>query len=407
MALSVVLFGMPVIGAPATAHVGYTTDPAMMMWYIAWWPYAIRNGVNPFITHAVWPLTGYNLTWATSMPAVAIALAPITFTLGVVVAYNFAALAAPVLSGWAAYLLCRRVTGNFAGALAGGLIYGFSPFEVAHVLGGHLVLTMNFAAPLCVLLVLLLVEGALGRIRFVMGLALVLFIQCLISTEILASMTLFGAVALLAAMVLMPLERPRLRAIFVPIACGYAAAALMLAPFLYYAFVKGAPPKAAIFPASFFSAHLLSFVVPGRLMLISSRSTVAITSRFAGNLWENGSYLSFPLLVVACLYFWPHRQEPTARLLFLLLLIVAVAELGPVLQVNGHQLIALPWAGAETLPLIKHALPVRFASYCFLVLALMTSIWLSGPKVPFRRALAVAIAVALFPNPAFLFRQSS
>ncbi len=84
MALSVFLFGLPVILAPATAHVGYTNDPAMMMWYMAWWPYAIRNGVNPFITHAVWPLSGYNLTWATSMPAVAIALAPIAFTLGVV-----------------------------------------------------------------------------------------------------------------------------------------------------------------------------------------------------------------------------------------------------------------------------------------------------------------------------------
>ncbi len=54
-------------------------------------------------------------------------------------------------------------------------------------------------------------------------------------------------------------------------------------------------------------------------------------------------------------------------------------------------------------PLIKHALPVRFASYCFLVLALMTSIWLSGPKVPFRRALAVAVAVALFPKPGVSF----
>jgi hypothetical protein len=405
--ISVALFGLPIIGRPATAHVGYINDPAMMMWYIAWWPYAIWHGLNPFITHAVWPLTGYNLTWATSMPAVAVAVAPLTVAFGVVVAYNFAALAAPALSGWAAYLLCRRVAANSVGAFAGGLLYGFSPYEAAHVLGGHLVLTINFAPPLCVLLVILLVEGAITCRQMATALALLLFTQCLISTEILATMTLFGVVALLAAIVLMPARRPRMIGAIVPIAWGYAVAGIMLTPFLYYAFVKGSPPKDAIFPASSFSADLLSFVVPGRLIMMSTRGTVALTSRFAGNLWENGSYLSFPLLGVAMLYFWPRRREPVTRLLLLVFLVVIVAELGPVLQVEGRHFMGLPWAGAEVIPLIKHALPVRFANYSFLVLAIMVSTWLSGPRVPFRRVLAVAVLVGLFPDPGFLFRQSS
>jgi hypothetical protein len=75
--ISVVIFGIPVIFHPGALHIGYFSDPAMMMWYLVWWPYAIGNHLNPFITHAVWPQTGYNLTWATT-PAVALAMVPFT-----------------------------------------------------------------------------------------------------------------------------------------------------------------------------------------------------------------------------------------------------------------------------------------------------------------------------------------
>ncbi len=224
----------------------------MMMWFIAWWPYAIGHHLNPFITYAVWPSTGYNLTWATSMPAVAFFLAPVTAAFGVVAAYNVAALMAPALSGWAAYLLCRRLTRNFSSAFVGGLIYGFSPYQVAHVLGGHLVLTLSFIPPICVLLVLLLVIDEITYLRFTVFFGLALVIQCLISTEILATMTVFGGAGLLAAVVLLPASRPRLIAASALIALAYVGAAITLSPFLYYAFVKGSPPRELIFPPSFF-----------------------------------------------------------------------------------------------------------------------------------------------------------
>ena len=166
------------------------------------WDQSFYHQSDPFITKVIWAPTGYNLTWATSIPALAIAFAPLTAVFGPVVSYNFAALLAPALSAWAAFILCRLVTRRFAAALAGGAVYGFSPYEVGHVLGGHLSLTPVFIPPLCVFLALALMQGSIGRRGFIASLASLLVVQCLISDEVLATMTLFGAIALLTAIVL-------------------------------------------------------------------------------------------------------------------------------------------------------------------------------------------------------------
>ncbi len=406
LVISIVLFGAPALANPTTAHVGFLTDPAVMMWCMEWWPHAILHGVNPFITKAIWAPAGYNLTWATSIPAIAIVFAPLTAVFGPVVSYNLAAMLAPALSAWAAFLLCRHLTGNSAAALAGGAVYGFSPYEVGHVLGGHLSLTPVFVPPLCILLALALVEGVISRRTFIIWLAFLLVLQCLISTEVLATMTLFAAIALFAAVVLMPSRRDSLLEMIVPIGCAYATAALVLSPFLYFALAHGAVPHEPMFPASFFSADLLSFVVPGELMLIHPFGATGITSRFAGNLWENGSYFSLPLLGITVVYIYPRRSESAPRILAVLLFLIGIAALGPVLHVAGRQIVALPWALAGKLPLIRYALPVRFGNYAFLVLAIILSLWISGPGVRFAKALTMLAMIAIFPNPAFLFRES-
>ena len=407
LVISVAIFGVPVILHPARLHIGYFSDPAMMMWYLAWWPHAIGNCLNPFVTHAVWPRSGYNLTWATSMPAVAIAMAPITVAFGPTVAYNAASLIAPAVSACAAYLLCRHLTHNFGAALAGGFVFGFSPYEAAHVIGGHPVLTVNFIPPLCVLLALLLIENRKSAGWLTGAFALALVLQCLISTEVLATMTMFGATTLISGVLILRGERRRLIAAAAYIGAAYAGAALILAPFLYYAFVRGSAPKDPVFPTRLFSADLLSFIIPARLTLVHPFGAEAISSRFTGNLWENGSYLSIPLLAVACMWLWRHRHEPQARLLGLMLLVVMVAELGPVLQIERREFIPLPWALTAKVPLLQHALPVRFANYAFLILAVIFSRWLCEPDFGFKKVWATATLVALLPVPAWSLPSST
>ncbi len=404
--VSILVFGLRVIASPATTHVGFGPDPAMMMWFIAWWPYAIWHHLNPFITYAVWPSTGYNLTWTTSIPAVAVALAPVTTSFGPVVGYNVISLLVPALTGWSTFLLCRHITRSRGAALVGGLLCGFSPYEVGQVGGGHLHMTAAFIPPLCVLLVLLRVEDRIGALKFAIALALLLVLQCLISSEILATMTAFGAVALLAAAVLVPRYRERVLGAVGPIASAYVVAVIILTPFLYYAFVKGSAPRESIFPPVFFSADLLSFFVPGQLMLMHPFGADGLASHFTGTITENGSYVGIPLLALASLWLWGRRREPVARFLTAILLVVLICTLGPVLQVDGRRIIKLPWALASELPLIEHALPVRFSSYGFLTLAVVFSMMLSDREVPFKKAMVTVTLISLFPNPAFLLRPS-
>ena len=405
--ISVALFGLPVITNLNRFHIGFFGDPSVMMWCLAWWPHAIAHGLNPFVTKAIWAPAGYNLTWATSIPALAIAFAPVTIAFGPVVSYNIASLLAPAISGWTAFLLCRHLTRNFGSAFAGGLIYGFSPYEAAHVIGGHPVLTFTFVPPLCVLLVVLLVKDEIASRRFIPAFALALVIQCLISTEILATMTLFGAAALVLGAAMLQDRRRRLIAAVVPIGVGYIGAAIILSPFLYYTFLSGSAPKDPIFPTALFSADLLSFIVPGRLMLVHQFGADGVAARFTGNLWENGSYLSIPLLAVAGVWLWWRRRRAEARLLAVVLLVVLIAALGPVLQIERRRIMILPWALAGRIPLIQHALPVRFANYAFLVLALIFSNWLSEPGFTFKKALAGATLVALFPAPTLFLPKST
>src|SRR6185437_4153220 len=83
--ISILLFGLRVVWNPAGTHVGFISDPSAMIWCIAWWPHAVANGLNPLVTRAIWAPLGYNLTWATSIPGLALIFAPVTALFGPVV----------------------------------------------------------------------------------------------------------------------------------------------------------------------------------------------------------------------------------------------------------------------------------------------------------------------------------
>ncbi len=101
LALSLVYFGAHVAAAPGDEeHVGgLFTDPQIFIWSLGWWPHALLHGENPLYTHAIWAPDGFNLAWATTMPALSIALAPLTLAFGPVFAYNVACVLIAVALG--------------------------------------------------------------------------------------------------------------------------------------------------------------------------------------------------------------------------------------------------------------------------------------------------------------------
>ncbi len=63
---------------------------------------------------------------------------------------------------WAAFLLCRHLTGRFWPSLVGGYLFGFSSYELGHVLGQPQ-LTAVFAVPLIALVVVRAARGRASR----------------------------------------------------------------------------------------------------------------------------------------------------------------------------------------------------------------------------------------------------
>ena len=83
-----------------------------------------------------------------------------------------------------------------------------------------------------------------------------------------------------------------------------------------------------------------------------------------------------------------------------MLVLLAIASLGPRLRIDGHALFGLPWKIVEHIPLAKNVLPGRLLMYGFLILGVMTAVVLSSTELPrlAKYALAIAIPVFMLPN---------
>ena len=395
--VSFAFFGARVVGHPEERVVGgLFTDPQIFIWSFAWWPHAVLHGENPFYTHAIWAPSGFNLTWATSVPGLAALFAPVTLLFGPVLAYNVASVLMPPLAAWTAFLLCRRLTGKLWPSLAGGYLFGFS----SYVLGGeltHVFTVAVFLVPVAALLVLRFVQGDLSRRALLFGMAALLVAQMSISTELLFTLSLALAFALVLSVLLVPASRAPARLLLAPLAGAYALAGVVTAPFLYYVLsgTSSRPPAGA----REFSADLLNVVVPTRASLFGWW-TAGVAGHFPGNDVERGAYLGLPTIALVCVFAWQCRRFPSTRFLLAGFLLALLFALGPRLTIDGHEHFGLPWEHVAFRPFFENVMPVRLAMYATLAAAVMTALWAASAARPawLRVVLPVAAILALVPN---------
>ena len=195
VALSALIFGRGLLAHPAAAYLGRGPDALANIWFFAWWTHAIAHHLNPFESTVVWAPSGVNLAWTTTFPLASCLLYPVTRLYGAIVACNLAHLLAPPLAGWSAFVLCRYVVRHFWPAWLGGCLFGFSPYVLTSMIGGGLFMLV-FSIPLAVWATLRRLAGESEARTFVAGLVLLLVAQFLLSVEIFASATLFGAIAI-------------------------------------------------------------------------------------------------------------------------------------------------------------------------------------------------------------------
>jgi hypothetical protein len=400
LALSVLIFGRAAIGHPATVYVGRGPDPQLYIWFMAWWAHAISHGLNPFLASVIWAPSGVNLAWTANMPLAAWLVYPITRGFGPVVSYNLLCLLSPALAGWSAFGLCRYVVRGGWAAMFGGLLFAFSPYVLSRMLG-NMDLTLMWPVPLAAYVTLRRFDDNLGARGFVVALAILIAAQFLLFAEIVASATLFGAIALLlAAPAMAPRERRRLFATAGLIAAAYAVAAAIVSPYLYFMFAFPTP-SGEIFSPWHFAIDLTSFVIPttvnelGRLPLF-----LPIAHRFRAEMAETGAYLGLPVLAIVTLFARERWNAPGGRFLVHLLIVVCVLAMGPRLEVAGRIVMGLPGSALAHLPLLDKALPARFMLYAYLVLAVMLAMWLGGEggRDAWRWALGLAVVPFMLPN---------
>jgi hypothetical protein len=400
LTLSLIYFGL---GDLSHSYLGTGTDPYAYIWFLNWWPWALAHGVNPFVSHYVWYPHGVNMTWTGSMPTAALLLWPVTWASSAAVSYNVLCLIAPALSAWTAFLLIRYLTGNGFASLIGGYLFGFSSYELGQMLGQPSN-SVNFVLPLLVLLVIKRIRGELSRTHFVAVLAIALLAQLGLSTELLATVCLFGALAL-AVFLLFGRSEER-RTLWVTgweIVLSATVMAVVASPFLFFIFNGlGYIPRQFNSP-EIYSADLLNYLIPTKMIRLGRNVFGGVAERFTGNIFEQGAYLCLPLILILVLQLRDIRRRPYVKPLLVIMLAIILLSLGPKLQVAGFATnVWLPWSLGLYLPLIHQALPTRFPMYAWLIAAVITGFWLSqaGDRrhQMIRFALAGLACLCLVPN---------
>jgi hypothetical protein len=388
---------------PLTTQLGSPGDSDEYSWFLAWIPYSIGHGLDPLISSYVNFPHGVNLMWNTSVILPSFVMSPITLIFGAAFSYNILITAAPALGATFAYIAFRRWASPLP-SLAGGLVYGFSPYMVSQSVG-HLAQTLMMSAPLMLILLdRLLVVQAKAPWRDGLLFGLLAWAQLLTAEETLALEVVTAAFAVL---VLCVFNWAAVAAHLRYAAKGLIATAGLFvplsAPFLAVQYLGPYRVQNA-HPPNVYVSDLFNFFVPTNITKFAPHSALAVASRFTGNGSEQGAYIGLPLLVFIALTLYFARRRGVTWVALATGVGAGLLSLGPTLHVLGHvSPLPMPDDILKHFPTLHNLLPDRFAGTMWLGVALLVAIGLDELKrlaVPYKIlgwALGALGLVALFP----------
>lgn len=359
-----------------------------------WWvsKALLEEHTSPFFTHYLYYPTGVSLLFHTlNLPNGLLAM-PLQALFGTIVAYNFIVFISSFLSGYGAFLLALEVTRARWAAFIAGLIYAFSPFRSAHLLGHMQVFSTEWipffifslfrakrGGSLILPAVFLILSSLSDWYQSVyLALFTALYLGWLAWRK---SLTLrvalrIGAVWGLGVLALSPLLIP------------------MLWDMLHYRYMFAHPWDAIIF-----SADLLAFITPSEFHPLWGKLAGKIAKNFTGPLSERTVFLGYTSLVLA-LVAWKKKAKSVSLWLIAGFFFMIMA-LGPYLHILGKIVpLPLPYGFLREVPFIAMARTVsRFYLMATLSLGVLAAL---GAKALGRRlspTLAFLILLEYWPAP--------
>ena len=397
-AVVVLLVGPGVLAHPDRSVVGLnpSSDFQIMTWSLEWWPWALGHGVDPLHTSLLWAPSGFSTLWMTTIPAPALLAAPLTLAAGPLVSYNVLMLLSIPLAAGAAYLLCFELSGSFLASLAGGLLFGLSPYMLGHTLSQHLNLVFVFPLPLVALFCVRYVRRKTRARRFVPVVALLLLLELGSSLELFSDLTLFVTLGLAFAVVFGGALRERYLRLAGLLALAYVILLPVLVPIALFA-LGGAHAALRFAPAGY-AVDAANLVVPTPTLLAGAlHGARAVSVHFVGNIGEQDGYLGVPLVLLA-LVALVREWRRGAWIAGALLLCALLFSFGPTLTVAGHPLLGLPFALAR-LPVFSDALPARLSLFAALCAAVLAALCLARIRRRWLRyGVLVLVLASVLPN---------
>jgi hypothetical protein len=363
--------------SPTTLAIGGGVDTPQFMWFFRWPGFALAHGHNPLVTTYIDFPSGMNLMWNASMPLVGALLTPVNLLFGPVFTFNLVTTLAVALSAWTAYFAIRRYVPNHLAAAIGGLVYGFSPFMVAHSLG-HPHVTVAFIPPLFLIVldeILLRQSKPYWKSGVLLGVLAAL--QLVIGEELLATSVIVAVLGLLILIGLHP-EEVRQRAAHALRALGVAAGVLVVLAAAPLAVQFAGPQRVSgiLQEPNIFVSDLLSFVVPTQLQAIAPGVLTRVSDRFTGDIAEWTSYIGIPLVLLLGFVVIRLWSRTIVRFGALLGVMLALLSLGPTLHFAGRISNIPSFVIALAFPLLAAFLPARVMIYTFV------GAWLALIKAP-------------------------
>jgi hypothetical protein len=355
-------------------------DSAQEVWFLAWPAYALSHGLNPLASNFVAYPRGLNLMSSTSMSLLGVLMAPFTLTAGPIVTFNMLVRLALISSATSMFLVLRRYVAWWPLALAGGLLYGFSPYMLGEAYTHVFLVFVPLPPILFMLLEDLLVGHKWNPVKVGVLIGVLAAAQFLISSETLA----IAAIVTVAALVVLCVRHPiAARQALPTILRGSGAAAAtfaVLAGYAMYYYVLGpqhvSGPQHPKLTYVLFHDDLYGTIVPTSFQFFATHSWIRQgDSLLQGNGVDHVTYLGLPLVALVVYIAVRCRRSGLVAVSSILALGSLLLTLGPRLFVNGHgyaTTVRLPYDVLLHIPLLDGLLAPRFvlAEYFFVAVVL-------------------------------------